>query len=339
MKKAVLTAAIIIINIVLSIAAVIAADYCFAKYDWTKQILLHNKVVDETSGSSEEEKAKCRINLNDFNYVLKLIDFGSSYNAYKDFFLLERFKIKPPLNNIKPDKKSILILGCSFAYGASLEDNETIGYQLSKLTGRTVYNRGIGGFGISEMLYQTKQADFYDSIDVPLEYAFYVFIHDHIRRILLMKYVSDVYLNYEEEEGALIEKYPPFGILRCLYSFRILMEKHIYNKWLNNESRKDELFDLMKRYFEEMRRALQARYPDIKFVIIKYPLLEHNAVSKYIESSERWKELEDEGFIIYDISKEFNVNFNDSEYRLPDGHPKANAWEIVSRQLVRDLGL
>jgi len=154
-----------------------------------------------------------------------------------------------------------------------------------------------------------------------------------------MKYVSDVYLNFEEEEGALIEKYPPFGILRCLYSFRILMEKHIYNKWLNNESRKDELFDLMKRYFEEMRKELQARYPSIKFVIIKYPCPEQNAVSQYIESSHRWKELEDEGFIVYDISKKININFNDSEYRLPDGHPKANVWEIVSRKLVRDLGL
>ena len=55
--------------------------------------------------------------------------------------------------------------------------------------------------------------------------------------------------------------------------------------------------------------------------------------------TERWKELEDEGFIIYDLSKKLDTDITTNDYTFPDGHPNTKAWDIVSEKLVKDLNL
>ena len=53
--------------------------------------------------------------------------------------------------NIDSKLKPILIMGCSFAYGAGLKDDETFSYKLGLETGRPVYNRSIMGGGLSNI--------------------------------------------------------------------------------------------------------------------------------------------------------------------------------------------
>ena len=77
--------------------------------------------------------------------------------------------------------KSILLLGCSFTYGAGLEPEQTFSYYLSKQTGRTVYNLGISGGSIQQALYLTGKEDFgkkYPNVDLVI----YTFISDHLNR-------------------------------------------------------------------------------------------------------------------------------------------------------------
>lgn len=316
------TVFIVVLNVILCAAVILAADYCYAEYNY-------NKIVKEhfTDRSAP-----------DFDYNLNLIHFSSTYGSEKDFFNTIRRKVIP---DNPSDKKSVLFLGCSFAYGEDAEDNETIEYYLAQKTGRIVYNRGLNGAGLSQMLYMLRQDNFYSSIDKEPEYAVYIFITDHIRRIFIHKYAELLScINYEKKNGVLIEKKLPFYYLRRLSLFRAFMKKYIEKNILGNTKRENEIFDLVKLYFEEAGKELQARYPDIKFVIMKYPAAKNDTpIEKFVYNTDRWKELEDEGFIIYDLEKKFDADLESSEYVVPGRHPKPSAWKMISSKFASDLKL
>ena len=124
------------------------------------------------------------------------------------------------------------------------------------------------------------------------------------------------------------------------------MTKTIFYNFMSKENA-DKNFDLVKAYFEDARRELQKRYPGIKFIIMKYPgkidydenhqMLKNDYYLHYIFRTPRWKELEDEGFIILDLTKYIDVNLSDEKYTFPDGHPNAKAWDIITERLVGDI--
>jgi hypothetical protein len=93
----------------------------------------------------------------------------------------------------------------------------------------------------------------------------------------------------------------------------------------------------MKRYFLQTRYELQKRYPDIKFIIVKYPVYDENTqYQEKIYNSEIWKELEKDGFLIYDLKKEINADLTQNEYILSDRHPSPKAWQIITPKFVHD---
>lgn len=87
-----------------------------------------------------------------------------------------------PVENEKSKKAPIVLFGCSFTYGAELENNQTFSYKLAQKTGRPVYNRGLNGLGVQHMLFQLQDKSFYEIIPKP-EYVVYVFMEGHIQRI------------------------------------------------------------------------------------------------------------------------------------------------------------
>ena len=58
-----------------------------------------------------------------------------------------------------------------------------------------------------------------------------------------------------------------------------------------------------------------------------------------IYTTDRWKELESEGFIVYDVMKETNSDMTSSEYTVFDGHHNEKAWELITNALIKKLGL
>lgn len=278
-----------------------------------------------------------------FEYNLKLIPFGEFWEKRRidhDKFKSLRYHI-----NGKNNQKSIIVFGCSFAEGAFLEDNETFEYQLAKATGRTVYNRGISGFGLAQMLWQTKSELFYEDIDEEPEYVIYIYISDHLRRIYEHKYGHiNVFLGYKKQNDQMVEDIPLTLQLNRFHIVKNFMKNKVFPQYLSFEN-SDENFDLIKNHFIESKKELQKRYPNIKFIIIKHPFGtkgicpqdEYELWSTY--STNRWKELEDEGFIIHDLGKFYDIDFESDEYTVPDGHPNAKAWNVVVKKLVKDLNL
>ena len=119
-----------------------------------------------------------------------------------------------------------------------MNDNETIEYKLSQLTNRTVYNRGFSGFGLGQMVWQTKQSEFYDDIKEPVDYVIYIYILDHLRRIYEHKYGhSNVYLSYEAKNGNLIEKNPITLQLNRFYIISNLFKNFIFPNFQLNKKK------------------------------------------------------------------------------------------------------
>jgi len=267
-------------------------------------------------------------------YTIKMEHWGKVWLRFRNDFNSPR-----RITEGTSAKKSIIVFGCSFAEGALLNDNETFEYKLSKKTGRTVYNRGFGRFGLGQMVYQTKQDLFYKDITKEPEYAIYIYMPDHINRIYTSKN-GDLhnYLSYENIDGELVETHPLFTQLR---RFAIIKRFFIIDDHLCLEY-KDDQFDLVKLHFEEAYKELKKRYPNIKFIILKHPSTKtelNEPLKNYIYTTNRWKELQDKGFIIIDLLNFDNVNFMDNKYIFPDGHPRAAAWDVVVDKITKDLDL
>ncbi len=299
-----------------------------------------DKLKQRTSYTLEEHSSPPLL----YNYTWKISPFRE---YYKKYIISELATLKRRIIPQKSSKKSIVIFGCSFAEGANLKNNETFGYKLSKITNRPVYNLGLSGFGLSETVFLSKLNDFYSHIKVQPEYAVYVYIPDQIRRIYADRYGLDknVYLNYEFKDGKLEEKNAPFLQLSRFYLFKTLFRKKI-DQYISDEKNCDKHFDLLKIYFNEIRNELRKKYPKIKFIIIKYPssIGERDDVYmghgyNYTFYTDRWKELGESGFIIYDLSDKIKVNLQSEEYTVFDGHPNAKAWDIITKKLKQDIRL
>ena len=122
----------IAINIIVCFLLIIPFDFCLEFIDWFRNEIL-NISIEEL-----KEYNKHGINLvSPFHYTLKHISFEEYYKNESKNYSDDRRITRSSNHN----KGAIIIFGDSFAYGAWLDDNETLNYQLSKLTGRTVYNR------------------------------------------------------------------------------------------------------------------------------------------------------------------------------------------------------
>ena len=318
------------INFIVIIAVIFTIDFLSALLQYQQYISDYKAELKARGSYTQEELKDPPLR---FQYSLRLIPFKKYW-----YDLKKEDTYKKRIYNKNTKKKSILILGCSFAEGARLKRNENLAYKLSRKLDRRTYNQGYSGFGTSETLFLSRNDDFYNDIKIEPEYIVYVYLTDHIRRIFADKYGLDknVYLSYEEKDNRFIEKNPLFLQLYRLSLLKRLKVKEIYERSINSDY-DDYLFNTFKSYIKEVRKNLNNRFPNAKFIIIKYPIKDDE--ERFIYTTDRWKELESEGFIVYDVMKETNSDMTSSEYTVFDGHPNEKAWELITNDLIKKLGL
>ncbi len=333
----------ILLNIVIKVLLILGS---FLMLDFIYSLVSYNLLVNKYSKEykTKEEKQFFYENIKPkYRYFRKVRHLK---HFFKDYDFLD-FK------GNKEDK-SIILFGCSFAYGAFLEDSDTFAYKLSMQTGRTVYKRALCTMGFGQMLYLSESETLYNSLNDKPEYAIYVYIPDHLFRSCHYKYgVSsdygdNYYLSYVLKSGKLEEKTPFINYLNSMSIFHDI-SKNIFCSYKNYATNEKENFDFIKAHFTKAKNNLQKVYPNLKFVIIKYAFNDNNPdfydkdSSEYANmisfNSKRWKELEDEGFIVLDVKKLTGIDVNDEKYQLPDKHPNAKAWDIITPKVIDALKL
>lgn len=233
------------------------------------------------------------------------------------------------------NKHSIVIFGCSYAYGTRLNDNQTFSYKLAKATDGKVFNRASPGWGAQQMLYQLRRDDFYKQIDHP-DYIIYTFIGDHINRLNNYQWGgfwgNQVNLRYKNENGNLVEIKPLFKPIWSLFTVKEI--QHFYENYLNSPSNYSKNIELFSLIMNESLKKAKEHYPNVKFVILIY---DNNLNPK---ENVMFKSLKKQGFIILKTSDLVKVNLNDPIYHFyKDPHPNEKAWDVIVPGLVKKLNL
>lgn len=227
----------------------------------------------------------------------------------------------------------ILLFGCSYAFGASLEPQQTLYYKLAQKTKSTIYNRAFPGLTNTYMLYQVRnQGKSFDisKIDKDIDIIIYLYMEDHKDRLFRFywsDYFSNIYnLRYKKiktKNGEKIVEDKP--IFPFIHVFFITKAIHTLSENLNKNTEKklNFLIDI----FRESHNELKKLYPNARFIILQYQTDE-------LESKK--SELQNAGWDLYstfDLTD--GINLNDDKYHFKnDPHPTEPAWDIVSDKLI-----
>ncbi len=328
----------VLISLFIFIVIIFLLDICSSYVDY-KSIDDYRKSLAFENGFETDTFDNFK---NNFNYSLRLMPF-------KDYFKKE-FKRGGVADSRNVDKEhekndSVIIFGCSYAEGSFLDLDDKPANVLAEITKMPVYNRAWGGLGLATMLWQTRSQEFWDGIKYPPKYIIHVFIPYHVGRLLTDKYgmssLLPIYIGYNvKDNNTLVENKLPF---RFLFRFKFI-RKIVYgyqDRKFNTPENQDFIFDLIKLHYIESKKAIMEKYPNVKFIIIKHPISKEMIMYDYdyIYNTERWKELETEGFIVYDLAKDLNIDITTKEYLLPDMHPNKKTWQVVIPKLVKDLDI
>jgi hypothetical protein len=83
---------------------------------------------------------------------------------------------------VTDSNRTLVLFGCSFAFGEAVSDNETLAYYLSESTGLQVNNLAFRGYGPQHMLAQLQDPGNAESL--MSDAAVYYFMDGHIRRAI-----------------------------------------------------------------------------------------------------------------------------------------------------------
>lgn len=290
---------------------------------------------------------------NFYKVISKLIPPPTFTESYKARFqpqtiqYLETTKdleIRPFEENANHIKKPILLFGCSFTHGGVfLNDNQTVSHKLSELTQRNVYNFAMCGCGLQHMLYiiqnRLKQ---YLSPNIEPEYAIYFYIPNHIQRLRATIFPSVFYngtvLHYNMKNSKLEQEkrlnsfiYKTFMVKAFYYNLDRKREQNQQQDMYDNFINANEIL-------KATREELEKRYPNIKFIIVRYQIENDDT---YREAPYMWEELEKQGFIIINsedlIGRKFKYHSEDTN--VDEYHPSEKAWDTLLPPLIEKLEL
>ena len=238
-------------------------------------------------------------------------------------------------------KGTILLFGCSFTYGAWLDEFNTFSYKLQNYTNRLVLNRGFSGWGPAGMLYQLRLPNFKNSLCFNLktnscnlgnvEFVIYTFIADHVRRNYVKCAFFDdkfMFYKYDKKSNSLVEKsnldnfYYHSYILRKLYFNKVLGLANEYN---------DDVKQFTLLHFTESNKLIKELFPNAQFIIFVYE------GDNYIKPIQ--KELENNGISIIYLSNLSDIDFSQDKYKVDGQHPNGKAWNIIVPLLAKKLNL
>ena len=282
----------------------------------------------------------------DFKYAYKVdtrkILEDEFYKVERNLRHLKDTGFRISSEEYNPNLPSIIIFGCSFAYGYELNDNQTFAYKLQELTQRLVINRGICSWGINHMLYQLNREDIMESLKFNLANKnnkipevhdiIYIFMQDHIRRLYIpcCFYDSNIWTyKLDKKKKKLVSKtdfddfYWHSYTLRSIY--RSIMFKYSYKMTKRTQ-------ELLYYHFKESYDMVKKKFPNAKFTIFVY--------NGEDEISTIRQELENYGINIIYLSELSDKDFGQEEYVVDDcAHPSEKAWSEIAPLIVNKLNL
>ena len=197
-----------------------------------------------------------------------------------------------------------------------------------------------GGLRVSTIIELAKN----NLIKEEPKYAIYTIIPDHFGR--LQKYIfpspmmaNGINLQYELKNSKLKKRYIPLN----LFSKSFLVKSIYYQidtKRNDFEPNIKEQNNLLAYYiFTESFQILKKKYPNIKFIILRYET--ENDYAEEYENNKIWENLQKQGIIIINSSDLIGRKFKyASEDTCEDQyHPSEKAWDLLVPKLIEQIEL
>lgn len=191
-------------------------------------------------------------------YCMKPGKFQITYNNEYSFRVTHNQDgyriVRPPNESVNTfKKKRIMILGDSFTHGSGLNDNETYPWLLqSKIKGYDVYNLGISGYGVANVLVQISNYFMPDSGDICIYSYFFQHNNRYERSVLKMIYAQPQmmgamgYLCLTDSNSVV---YKPYNYNMWLFSPHSALSNFSedkYNRWVDNKENKNSFINAKK---------------------------------------------------------------------------------------------
>ena len=254
-------------------------------------------------------------------YTLKKEPFENKFNYY-----FKEVMRKPVGLNYK--KKPILFLGCSYAYGYYLTDEETISYKISKKAKRPIYNWACSAGGIQHAYYVIDKMP---KIEPEPEYIFYIYMKDHLIRMYENRHELDIseYLLYKIKDGNLEKIDNRYNFIDNSF-FLSRIKKKILNRYIKSKKAHKTFIE----YTNFLKNEIKEKYPNSKFVIVIYDYMPQELIEGLKKNNID---------IIYPQESE-KFDYNNEKYKLPKErdywqHPSGKAWDVMSDILIKEFHL
>ena len=189
-----------------------------------------------------------------FGYHVYCLNFDKKINIFKfskiyiehicdyDYYFKNNYRQtacpvtnSPPPSDFASDINQVILVGCSYTFGSSLEDEETFQYLLEKQINHPVYNLGICSGSPREILYILNDKRFLNSVVNTdfnnIKYIIYTFIPDHLHRLYFDPYIISPHFVVKKDKTLhpyLVYK-KEINILRKFYLYQYYTQHIMYN--------------------------------------------------------------------------------------------------------------
>ncbi|GAB3773426.1 hypothetical protein GCM10028818_14950 [Spirosoma horti] len=236
-----------------------------------------------------------------------------------------------PFNTQRAVGKYALFLGCSFTYGESVSDSNTIPYYFGQATGFRPYNYGVSGYSPAHMIALQQSVNMRNQIAEKDGIAIYTYIEDHLARVAPSTkwiYNSNGYWPYVNPktvavEGTYGQKHPiTLQLINGMYKSNIV---NLFN--INFPRRySTEQYEQFVTIVKKSEQLYRNQFGNDNFYVVIFPAYPMAPELRQLFQQAQLKVID------YSTLLSWKTTF--------DGmHPDGDAYKRVAEKLAHDLHL
>lgn len=275
-----------------------------------------------------------------------VIQNGNAWSSWKSWFSLKQLcQVEDattsylfPYRYKGTEDSAVVLLGCSYAWGAGLKYSDKPSSQLAKYLKNTVYNKSICSTGTSSVLYIMSQ----DKIkkEIPkAKYFVYIFLIDHLRRNSVIMQ-NHLYNQFSAKYA--LDKNGDLKFIKLNRLQYLFYSSYLYRLWEERKRFKQDENDylLFGAIMDKLSATIKEKYPDSEFIVLFY---DDNFYNKnYMGHNKKLDDICKRNNIklIYTSDFKCGKDIFDKKYIGSDQiHPTKEAWEKIIPEFVEVAGI
>ena len=265
-----------------------------------------------------------------------LMPFTIYLKSFDTFYKERKDSLFRPVEGLEyTDKTPIVLLGCSFAYGHILPDNEILSARLVEKAKRTVYNLGYPGWGVQNIIYLLQNNELFKnpkklSKGEGTQYFIYWYINDHLRRMYCRFDISSIYyyLTYDKKDNSLIQRKNKHPFIDAFYVYKDYKYFENYKEF--EQISIEQQYEFLNLHLKKIMEEKQKLFPNAKFILMS---------SSIPFPEEEEKILSNMNIKLLYTADLTGVDMETGPEWTYDMHPNPQAIELLSDALIKELDL